>query len=112
MRRRKGERGGAGSEIPGKCRKMFGAGGAEIPCGGTPQGRPAARCHSHATIICLGTNCGRVTEVALSYPAQEQVAKAVGGIDLDEALAEIGTVGGVARAQEAIRGASRHIVSR
>ena len=55
---------------------------------------------------------GRVMEVALSYPALEQVAKAVGGDDLDEALAEVGTVEGVARAQEVIRGTSTHIVSR
>ena len=55
---------------------------------------------------------GRVMEVALSYPAQEQVAKAVGGDDLDEALAEVGTVEGVARAREVIRRTASEIVSR
>ena len=54
---------------------------------------------------------GRVMKAALSYPAQEKVA-AVGRPELDEALAQVGTPQGIARAQEVIRRTSDRIVSR
>ncbi len=55
---------------------------------------------------------GRVMEVALSYPAQEKVVRAVGRPQLDERLASVGTPAGIAHAQEVIRKTSEHIVSR
>ncbi len=45
---------------------------------------------------------GRVMEAALSYPALEKVALAVGRKDLDQALAAVGTPAGVAKAQDII----------
>lgn len=45
---------------------------------------------------------GRVMEVALAYPAQEKVAQAVTGKQLDEALALVGTEKGRERAREII----------
>lgn len=45
-------------------------------------------------------------EVVLSYPAQEKVARAVGGKQLDEALAVVGTKEGRVRAQAVIRNSS------
>jgi hypothetical protein len=55
---------------------------------------------------------GRVMEAALSYPAQEQVAEAVGRAEVDAALAVVGTPEGIARAQAVIRGTSENLVSR
>lgn len=54
---------------------------------------------------------GRVMEVALSYPAQEKVVRAVGRAQLDESLACIGTPSGIARAQKVIRTTSARVVS-
>lgn len=55
---------------------------------------------------------GRVMEVALSYPAQELVAKAAHRRDLDAALAGVGTPEGKSKAQAVIRRTSGRIVSR
>lgn len=55
---------------------------------------------------------GRVMESALSYPAQERVAEAVGPAEVDAALAVVGTPEGIARAQEVIRRTSANLVSR
>jgi hypothetical protein len=55
---------------------------------------------------------GRVMETALSYPAQEQVAAAVGRPEVDAALAVVGTPEGIARAQAVIRRTSANLVSR
>jgi len=55
---------------------------------------------------------GRVMESALSYPAQEQAAGAVGPDEVDAALAVVGTPEGIARAQEVIRRTSANLVSR
>ena len=55
---------------------------------------------------------GRVMEVALSYPAQEKIVRAVGRPQLDEALEVVGTPAGIGRAQEVIRKTSARLVSR
>jgi len=55
---------------------------------------------------------GRVMETALSYPALEQVANAVGQPEVDAALAVVGTSEGIARAQSIIRQTSANLVSR
>jgi hypothetical protein len=49
---------------------------------------------------------GRVMEVALAFPAEEKVVRAVGRRQLDEALAEVGTPAGIERAQKVIRESS------
>ena len=55
---------------------------------------------------------GRVMETALSYPAQEQMARSVGRADVEAALAVVGTPEGIAQAQAVIRRTSADIVSR